>query len=245
MSRRDIRADTEVVGGRTIQTHLSRSSMSNMPDVEFTEEFDVNAEVVRTETVLGGIQIETRLADEASALAPIEGGAEVMVSTLVSPSRPIENARHAGRASFLLSVKNGTLPELPETGSQRVERVNPKQARVHIDAHTPIPAAEADLADARFTASSLFCRADDEEIKRLTERATRNAGEDPAARAEAIRRFVHSYLNRKSLDVGFASASETARSRAGDCSEHAVLLAAMLRANGIPARGGLWAGLRG
>jgi len=36
--------------------------------------------------------------------------------------------------------------------------------------------------------------------------------------------------------VGFATASEVARTREGDCTEHAVLLAAMLRADGIPAR---------
>jgi transglutaminase-like putative cysteine protease len=34
----------------------------------------------------------------------------------------------------------------------------------------------------------------------------------------------------------FASAAETARSLTGDCTEHAVLLCAMLRARGIPAR---------
>jgi transglutaminase-like putative cysteine protease len=36
--------------------------------------------------------------------------------------------------------------------------------------------------------------------------------------------------------VGFASAAEVARTRTGDCTEHAVLLAAMLRAEKIPAR---------
>lgn len=36
--------------------------------------------------------------------------------------------------------------------------------------------------------------------------------------------------------MGFASASETARSAVGDCTEHGVLLAAMLRADHIPSR---------
>jgi hypothetical protein len=40
----------------------------------------------------------------------------------------------------------------------------------------------------------------------------------------------------KNLSVGFATASEVARNREGDCSEHAVLLAALGRARGIPAR---------
>jgi len=237
VTRRDIRPDTEAVGDRSIETRVARSSMSNMPEIEFTEEFDLNAEIVRTETVLGGIRIETRLSDQASALAPIEGGAEIMVSTLVRPDKPITNARSATRASFLLSVSRGALPDLPETGVQRFERLSPTSGRLTVQMAGPAGAPEEDAGDGRYGASTLFCRADDEEIRRLTVRATRDCGPDKSERAEAIRRFVHTYLNRKSLDVGFATASETARSRAGDCSEHAVLLAAMLRADGIPARG--------
>jgi hypothetical protein len=47
---------------------------------------------------------------------------------------------------------------------------------------------------------------------------------------------VYSYIDEKSLDVGFATASEVARTQQGDCTEHAVLLAAILRARGIPSR---------
>lgn len=38
------------------------------------------------------------------------------------------------------------------------------------------------------------------------------------------------------LATGSATASEVARTRSGDCTECSVLLAAMLRANGIPSR---------
>lgn len=38
------------------------------------------------------------------------------------------------------------------------------------------------------------------------------------------------------LATGYASASETARRASGDCSEHAVLLAAVLRSDSIPSR---------
>ncbi len=55
-------------------------------------------------------------------------------------------------------------------------------------------------------------------------------------RAEAMRQAVHDRISHKALDTAFASASETARTRGGDCTEHGVLLCAMLRADGIPAR---------
>ena len=48
--------------------------------------------------------------------------------------------------------------------------------------------------------------------------------------------FVRNYIEIKSLRVGYASASEVVRDREGDCTEHAVLLAALARALDIPAR---------
>jgi hypothetical protein len=54
--------------------------------------------------------------------------------------------------------------------------------------------------------------------------------------ADALRAAVFRHLSRKNLASGFATASECVRSRAGDCTEHAVLLCALLRTQGIPAR---------
>jgi hypothetical protein len=47
---------------------------------------------------------------------------------------------------------------------------------------------------------------------------------------------VFEYVDAKTLDVGLASASEVAETGRGDCTEHAVLLAGMLRAAGVPSR---------
>ena len=76
----------------------------------------------------------------------------------------------------------------------------------------------------------------DDLIQKLAAGAVRDAGDDPMARAEAMRALVHRHVNVKSLDTAFATASETARMKTGDCSEHAVLLCAMLRAQKFPAR---------
>ena len=51
-----------------------------------------------------------------------------------------------------------------------------------------------------------------------------------------MRDFVANWIEEKNLGVGFATASEVVRNPAGDCSEHAVLLAALGRAVGLPAR---------
>jgi len=78
--------------------------------------------------------------------------------------------------------------------------------------------------------------ASDPVVTQLARRATEGAPDTPADRALALRRFVYDFIDEKSLGVGYASASEVARAGVGDCTEHAVLLAALLRAEGVPSR---------
>jgi len=51
-----------------------------------------------------------------------------------------------------------------------------------------------------------------------------------------LEQFVYDYIADKNGAHGFDVASMVARSRAGDCTEHAVLLTALLRMYGFPAR---------
>ena len=55
-------------------------------------------------------------------------------------------------------------------------------------------------------------------------------------RMRRLRSYLSDYITEKGLDVGYASALETIKSRRGDCTEHAVLLTALARSLGIPAR---------
>ena len=54
--------------------------------------------------------------------------------------------------------------------------------------------------------------------------------------ASDIATFVNGYIENKNFEQGFASALEVHNTRAGDCTEHSMLLTALLRAAGIPAR---------
>ena len=54
--------------------------------------------------------------------------------------------------------------------------------------------------------------------------------------SKTARAFVREHIRRKDLSIGYATALETLASKQGDCTEHAVLVAAMCRALGIPAR---------
>jgi len=206
-----------------------------MPLVASTEYVDESGEMVRTETNMGvmALNIVASTREKALAHAPAP---EIMVNTFVKPDRPIKDPREAKKLVLVASVPDGEFPQLPNTGSQKADPLTPASARVTITADKPAPAPAEDSANPAFLKTTSMTNLDDPRIRELAKEAVARAKDDPAAKAEACRKFVYRYINKKNLDVGFASASEVAQTKEGDCTEHGVFLTALLRANGIPAR---------
>ncbi|MBN8482935.1 MAG: transglutaminase domain-containing protein, partial [Xanthomonadales bacterium] len=73
------------------------------------------------------------------------------------------------------------------------------------------------------------------EVVALARRGAGDATSD-LERMRNLETFVRGYIARKTLGVGYASALDVARDPQGDCTEHAVLLAALGRALGIATR---------
>ena len=80
-----------------------------------------------------------------------------------------------------------------------------------------------------------YLQCDANEVRALAVKAVAGAT-DAATAAKRIELFVRGHVNTKDLSVGYATALEVARSRQGDCSECAVLAAAMCRSVGLPAQ---------
>jgi hypothetical protein len=124
--------------------------------------------------------------------------------------------------------------------SQRVDSIDARTARVTVwairspsDPGNPNAAADPPGEDDR-NANSLI-QSDDPRIVDLARLAAADAS-DPWATAMALERYVEGYMTETNFSTGFATAAEVAQSKTGDCTEHAVLLAALLRARQIPAR---------
>ncbi|MCP4261476.1 MAG: transglutaminase domain-containing protein [Planctomycetes bacterium] len=80
-----------------------------------------------------------------------------------------------------------------------------------------------------------FVQSDNKVIIDLAKRAV-GGTKDATEAVRRIEAFVADYIDDKNLSVGYASAVEVAESRQGDCTEHAVLAAALCRAVGIPSQ---------
>ena len=225
-------SEVETPGGRE-RGFRCETTVSNSPGTTSVEWFDARGVLVRMESDLGGMAMVLRASTREEAERS-GGGAEVMVSTFVRPGRPIEGARRLAYARYTLRATSGELPDLPMAGWQHVERLDASRARVTVEDGAGGLAGEIDPAEYLRATSALD--GTDERVRELADRAVKGAGPGSLERAWALRAYVHRHIKRKDLSVAFATASEVARSGEGDCSEHAMLLAAMLRAQGIPSR---------
>lgn len=222
--------------GRDIRAQRWIATHSILPDVATIDFVSDEGVTMRSETAMGGLTLAMTLADRDVALSLPGAAPELVATSLVEPSEPIDQPRALRAATYTLSTE-GRLPDVPTVGAQRFERIDERSGRVHVDLGVVAPTNDR---PSDYLSATLSLDASDERIRALVERAGVE-GLPPAERAERLRRFVLETIDEKSLGVGFATASEVARSLEGDCTEHAVLLAAMLRASGVPSRlvGGL------
>lgn len=210
--------------------HLSHSIT---PQVVTVVDLDAQGHVVRSSTPMMGLPMDLTWVSEAEAKADLEAP-EILVQSFILLDEPILRPRHTRRAVYELWVDDGELGELPSGGLQTVEQSG-NRARVEVDLGRATP-VDPDVDPATYLRASTHIDHEDPKIHDLVELALADAGDDIAGRAETLRTYVHNYLDARDLGSVMATATEAAVSRSGDCTEHSVLLAALLRADGIPAR---------
>lgn len=236
VTRKIIEESQVEVFGRTVPAVKWESVVDKFPGVKLVEYVDAMGETLKTVTNMGGISIEQLAADKELAMSKLEAP-ELLESTTVKPSRELPNPRRLAKATYRVSVEKDEMPELPTAAGQVFTRENAKTGLVVQEANgkEPVAAEKLQAVKAEHLASSSALKANDPVIADLV--TTLKLGElTSAERAARLREFVHSYIKTKDMSVGFATASEVARTKTGDCTEHAVLLAAMLRAAGVPSR---------
>jgi transglutaminase-like putative cysteine protease/tetratricopeptide (TPR) repeat protein len=86
-----------------------------------------------------------------------------------------------------------------------------------------------------YLASSQWLETKDPEIRAMA-KAVVAKGQSLGEKANLLSHWVYTHIDNKNYDHGFQSALQTLKNHSGDCTEHAVLLAAMARSVGIPTR---------
>jgi hypothetical protein len=190
---------------------------------------DRDHELHKATMPLAGVEFEMIVCSRRCATAPNQS-ADILKQTLVDAPRALPAADRALPLEYRIDVRVADAAALPNVAEQRAERADGGwTVRV-----TPGGSRDTEAPGAIDRAATRWLEADAQELVAI---ASREAGDgDARTRMRNLERFVRGYIEDKSLDVGYASALETLRSREGDCTEHALLLAALGRAAGVPTR---------
>lgn len=195
---------------------------------------DADHEVLRATMPLMGMTFEMVACSEACATAPNQP-TDILDRSMVAAPRALPPGERATGLAYAIAVRDADAAAIPSVAEQHAERAGPRW-RVVVRPGDPARGGD-EPPTAADTEATRWLNHDQPAVAALAREAVGDApATDPAARMRRLEAFVRGYIEHKSMRVGYASAAETVASREGDCTEHAVLLAALARALGIPAR---------
>jgi hypothetical protein len=238
-----VQKETRDVRGTKRDLWKLTSEVSLMPGLLSTMWVDDQANEVEAVTVQPGIgALHEYVTTREECLKPSEG-AELFSTSLIHPDRALPSPHDQGQAVYrLIPLDPGQSLKLWDHGEQRILTSEPGTCEVQVTAPRYIPAdatfqlPHADTPELHsYLQASAYLEVNSPEVQRLAHEAVADE-RNPVRAAHRIERFVREYITKKDLNIGFASAEETAKSREGDCTEHAVLCAALGRVVGLPTR---------
>jgi transglutaminase-like putative cysteine protease len=158
---------------------------------------------------------------------------------IVRIARPLAEPWKTKRVRYRIELEGSDPAQLFRTGPyQQVTSIGPHAVELVASAPGTTltgKAAPSEQPKPQESAPSSMVQSADPTIVDMARQA-RGAKTDPLAVAYALEKYVFDTIGKKDLSQAFASALEVARSKQGDCTEHAVLLAALARASGLPSR---------
>ena len=242
--------DVKIVGKETIEHEgkeveaihcTQKTRYLGMPG-EMVTEIWMNEDGVslKSSSSLSGMQLILERTTKDKALADFSPP-EFFMPTTIKADRSIDREK-ARRIQYLLHLKDKTqsMSPLPQTDMQTPGEVSGNTARLTVQRldHQSLKKVEKQSYGpefAEFLTANPIINSDDPAVVAMAKEARKDANK-PYEIADNLRKYVTKTIRNKNLNVGFASASEVCRNKEGDCSEHAVLLAALGRASGLPSR---------
>jgi hypothetical protein len=194
---------------------------------------------MKTQVPTMGMNMEIVACDKQFAMSDNDV-VDFLDKLLIESPSELKDLRSKKWAQYTLAPTPDAKLAVPSDDNQTVKAlaagwVSVEVAPVAAAAGAAFPYAGTDAKILEAMKPSQYLESDNEKVVELA-RAAVGDTKDAAEAVRKIESFVAGYISGKTLSVGYASAAEVAVSRQGDCTEHAVLTAAMCRAVGIPAR---------
>jgi hypothetical protein len=195
---------------------------------------DKNGEILKSE--LAGMNQVTYRTDRETALRPSETRLDLALRTSVTVSGLTGNPHEADFARYRVTTTEpcDVAQGFAQSACQTVSQINDSTLEITVTPRIAGPSLSIDPSTKALCldASPWIQSAD----RRITELAATIPAGSPAQIATAAESLVREHVENRNFGHAMATAAEVAETRAGDCSEHALLLAAICRAHGIPTR---------
>lgn len=179
-----------------------------------------------------------------AASAPVARPVELFNAQSIRLDREIPGIHGAASVVYTVTAPKDDDPGslFPADARQQVKNFDPKAKsfELHVSASRG-PAMDAKPLPApgkEFTASNYFINWDNDAVKRLAAAAVQllPAGASDWEKALAVEKWVKANMRAFEFSQAMATADNVAKTLTGDCTEYAMLSAAMCRALGVPSR---------
>ncbi len=192
-------------------------------------------EVVKEKGLLGISLIKSDRKEALGGLA-IESSQDLARVASVASNIPLENVE----ALDLLKVKIQGIPSknIQLQGGRQTfkEQVLTVQKEALSDLAADLKPENLATLEKIFLKPGPFIQSDHQKIRDLAQEILEDAPDaTPLKKAEKLLNWVHTHIEKRPV-LSLPDALSTLENRVGDCNEHAVLLAALGRAAGIPTR---------
>ncbi len=227
--------ETLTIEGKPRELYKAVSVMDALPGVVTRVWFDETGDTLKSVTdIIGGVETLRATREEAVSVVNSPGDLEDLAKRFTITSNV--KLDHPAAIKEALYRIEGAIASLDlRDRRQQVESQGPGWVLLRVKALGDAAEPSTEKPGPEYLADSTYLQSDDPEIQRIArDNVTPSAA--PALKAKQLAAWVFANITKKDYNVGFASAKETVLSREGDCKEHAMLLAALLRAAGIPSR---------
>jgi predicted transglutaminase-like cysteine proteinase len=197
---------------------------------------------------LGNIQLLVTTKASALSTGPVAELTDIGFDQLVRLKKAIANPYDTTQARYRVTIKDEAEPDkaFASDDRQQIKTVSKNVVEIAVSAKRGPYEGNAKEPGAEYTQNSYFIACDDAKVKEHA-RAAVGAEKDAWKKALRIEKWVN--LRMKSANhEALATADHVARTLTGDCTEYAMLTAAMCRAEGVPSRtavGLIYADVRG
>ncbi len=228
--------ETTLADGKSATLQKIKSTQSIIPGLAVYMWVDDQGAVQKSVTNAVGLELVSLTVAKDIALQQLAGSEFDLAAATLVRVNDCTPAIGSKTARYRLRHPTGDLASwLPDDRFQQIKIIDPQTVEVTVTSAPLEKGVQPGKGTPASLESSPYLQSDDERVIGHAKRAIGSAV-DASEIAASMSTYVHRQVQRKNFSTTLASAGEVAKTLEGDCTEHAVLLAAMLRVARIPSR---------